>query len=53
MNPKDPNAAIHDNLQQLKLGYIRDNYQSVAKLAARKQWQHVSIWANWWPQRRI
>jgi len=41
MNPKDPNAAIHDNLQQLKLGYIRDNYQSVAKLAARKQWQHV------------
>ena len=41
MNPKDPNPVIHDNLQQLKLGYIRDNYQSVAKLAARKQWQHV------------
>jgi DNA replication protein DnaC len=41
MKPKDPNPPIHDNLHQLKLVYIRDNYQSVANLAARKQWGHI------------
>jgi DNA replication protein DnaC len=41
MKPKDPNPPIHDNLHQLKLGYIRDNYKSVANLAARKQWGHI------------
>ena len=41
MKPKVANPTIHDNLHELKLVYIRDNYQSVANLAARKQWGHT------------
>jgi DNA replication protein DnaC len=32
---------LKEHLTSLKLPYIRDNYEAVAKIAARKQWSHV------------
>lgn len=32
---------LEQYLSHLKLPYIRDNYESVAKIAAQKQWPHV------------
>lgn len=32
---------ITDHLSYLKLPFIRENYESIAKTAARKQWDHI------------
>lgn len=32
---------ITDHLSYLRLPYIRENYQAVSKVAARKQWDHI------------
>ena len=33
--------ACDEHLDYLKLAYTRDNYRSVAKIAAGKQWDHI------------
>ncbi len=38
-----PDAAIDDQLQYLNLDYIRQNYDPLAKQAARKNWTHVQF----------
>ena len=35
-------TKLDERLSYLKLAYIRENYESVAKLAAQKQWTHVN-----------
>ena len=32
---------IADHLSYLKLPFIRENYEAIAKTAARKQWDHI------------
>jgi DNA replication protein DnaC len=35
-------AGLDENLRYLKLAYIRENYESLAKTASNKQWTHVN-----------
>ena len=42
MSRKDPDTAdLDQNLSYLKLLFIRDHYESLAKQAAQKQWTHI------------
>ena len=38
--------TITDHLSYLKLPFIRENYESAAKTAARKQWDHIQYLAE-------
>ncbi len=35
-------SSLSDQLAYLKLGYMRENYESVSKVATTKQWTHVN-----------
>ena len=35
-------AGLDEKLSYLKLSFMRDNYESLAKKAAQKQWTHVN-----------
>ena len=35
-------TGLEEKLSYLKLSFMRDNYESLAKKAAQKQWTHVN-----------
>jgi hypothetical protein len=41
MNTTDNQTPLGDHLDYLKLHFFRDNYASLAKKAAQKQWDHT------------
>ncbi len=41
MNTTDNQTALENHLDYLKLHFFRDNYASLAKKAAQKQWDHT------------
>jgi DNA replication protein DnaC len=42
MKQTSPPTTLEDQLQYLKLDYIREHYEAVATQAAQKQWSHVA-----------
>jgi hypothetical protein len=38
----DTKNGLDEKLSYLKLSYMRENYESLAKKAAQKQWTHVN-----------
>jgi hypothetical protein len=41
---KNASTDLDDNLQGLKLPFIRDNYEALAKEAAKDSSSHVDTW---------